>query len=186
MMADGLAKEVRIRRVSDIDWSRVRPGRAGVIIYTDLPNGRRFCLGVDRTHHDLTDFGGGVSYKKDGTALNGALRELKEESLEIFGSMDPDDNRSKLAIPIDHPIIQSSLAIYNSSLLIVFVRVVANPLTVTQLFRDRVHPNSEVSAMVWITPAELQAMILGTSSLGRMYNRVRRLLAQAGRFWDFL
>lgn len=151
----------------------MRPGRAGIIVYTDLPNGRKFCLGVDRTSHDLTDFGGGVSYKKDGTALIGALRELNEESLGIFGVINPED-------------IQSSLAIYNSSLLIIFVRVSVNPTSVTQLFRERVDPNSEVSALVWITSAELQALIQGTSSLSRMYNRVRRLLSQVGRFWEFL
>jgi hypothetical protein len=166
-------RPVRLKRVTTINWNLIRPSRAGVIVYVDTPNGRKFCLGVDRVHHELTDFGGGVRYKRDGTALVGALRELAEESLGIFGMIEPGD-------------VQNSLVIYNNSLLIVFVRVNHNPLSITQLFRSRVQPESEVSALVWITPTELESLLHGTSSLGRMYNRVRRLLGQAGRFWELL
>lgn len=170
---NGLMRPVRMSRVSDVDWNRVHPSRAGVIIYTDLPNGRRFCLGVDRVSHELTDFGGGVSHKRDRTALDGALRELAEESLGIFGLIEPKD-------------IQRSLVIYNSSTMIVMIPVTQNITNVTQQFRERVRPESEVSALVWITPPELQALINGRSSLGQMYKRVRNLLAHAGPFWNIL
>ena len=70
--------------VSNVNLSRIRPRRAGVIIYT-VSNGRLyFAMGLDSNTHDLTDFGGTVEYETDENAVKGALREFSEETLGIF------------------------------------------------------------------------------------------------------
>ena len=68
----------------------LKPVRAGIIPTWTDPSGRIWrCLGVDATHGELTDFGGGIRYKTDGTTLLGALRELREETLGVFqGALD--------------------------------------------------------------------------------------------------
>lgn len=56
--------------------------RAGVIPYTIKDNRLYFLLGIDRRTRELTDFGGGA--KLDESMSEAALRELHEESCEIF------------------------------------------------------------------------------------------------------
>lgn len=56
--------------------------RAGVIPYTIKDNRLYFLLGIDRRTRELTDFGGGA--KLEETMSEAALRELHEESCEIF------------------------------------------------------------------------------------------------------
>src|SRR3990167_394340 len=57
-----------------------RPLRGGVIVqYGDY-----YGLGLDCEYKELSDFGGGVSYRRDGSLSNGAARELYEESLGVF------------------------------------------------------------------------------------------------------
>jgi hypothetical protein len=56
--------------------------RAGIIPYTVKHNMFYFLMGVDRRTRELTDFGGGVKINE--SLIDGALRELHEESCEIF------------------------------------------------------------------------------------------------------
>lgn len=78
--------KVIIKKIKEIDWSVNKPVRAGVIIYTVIDGILYFIMGRDATYGDITDFGGGVQYRNgDNTAVDGALREFMEESLDVFG-----------------------------------------------------------------------------------------------------
>src|SRR6185437_730049 len=72
--------------VKDVDLKLVKPPRAGLILYTRVKGDLWFGLGVDRQSGELTDFGGGVSYKRrhDEHVIAGALREFNEETLNIL------------------------------------------------------------------------------------------------------
>lgn len=59
--------------------------RAGVIPYTIYKKNLFFLLGIDRETRDFTDFGGGV--KSTESIYEGALRELNEESCNIFSQI---------------------------------------------------------------------------------------------------
>jgi len=159
-------KTTFLHRVKDIDWTKIRPGRAGVIIYTDNPN-RKFCMGIDREYGEITDFGGGVSYKKDGNALEGALRELNEESLGVFGE-----------IPLDS--LSKSIVVYNDSILIVFIKVPTLHIdSIMKAFNEKVHFKSEVSSLIMMSEREFRDLIQSRlTHKGKMYSRVRVLLNQ--------
>ena len=62
--------------------SEIHIKRAGVIPYCIHGNIIMLCLGIDKKHREYTDWGGGV--KKSETALEGALREFREETKSIF------------------------------------------------------------------------------------------------------
>lgn len=77
--------------VKDINVEVIKPQRGGVIIYTCVGNNIYFGMGLDSRTHDLTDFGGRIKYRTDGNAIRGALREFREESLEIFDTLSVED-----------------------------------------------------------------------------------------------
>jgi hypothetical protein len=74
----------------DRDYSNMI-NRAGIIPYYTVDGKLYFCLAQDRQSGDYTDFGGGVRISKE-DCVGGAVREFKEESFRIFGTI----NRTKL------------------------------------------------------------------------------------------
>ena len=69
--------------IYNADVLDIHATRAGVIPYTiDKTGNLHFLLGIDKKTRELTDFGGGI--KKYETVVEGALRELHEESCHIF------------------------------------------------------------------------------------------------------
>lgn len=73
----------------------VKIPRCGVILISMRNGIMYFGLAKDKKTRELTDFGGGV--KKSEFALAGALRELKEESRELF-DINPNDCIDKIAL----------------------------------------------------------------------------------------
>ena len=69
------------------------------------PNNR----GIDSKTKELTDFGGGVSYKKDANVIVGALREYNEETLSVY--------------PLSINDVQDSVALYDECCLVIFKKV---------------------------------------------------------------
>lgn len=65
---------------------KLYPNRAGVVIYRiDISETKmmiKVCLGIDNIHHRITNFGGGI--RKSETPIEAALRELNEETYNIF------------------------------------------------------------------------------------------------------
>lgn len=157
--------------VRNLDLDHVRPKRAGIIIYTVKDGSVYFGLGVDTKTHDLTDFGGGVSYKTDNNAVRGAIREFEEESLEIFESLTFND-------------IEHCPVIYDKNNLIIFLHIDIDPDAVSEAFNAKYKSvmrnlESEVCAITWLTWEEFKYSIREPDI---MFSRVQKFLLQAGDF----
>ena len=82
--------------------AQVKSSRASVLPYVIKNVGKRrkiyFLFGIDRDTGDITDLGGGV--KRDEFSLEAGLREFREESDEIFGTLydRPNDYLRDIAI----------------------------------------------------------------------------------------
>jgi len=161
--------------VSHINWSKVRPARAGIIPYVknEKDDNLIFAFGVDVNFRELTDFGGGVSYKKDKSAVIGALREFQEESLGVFGSFKPKD-------------VSKCFVLYNMEMMILFLFLDCDPEEINKLFHERLEDEDkpEVDDISWMSLKELQESLKPTSRL--VYERVKDLLIRGGDFHAFL
>ena len=160
--------------VKEVDLNTVRPSRAGVIMYTKINNELYFGLGIDSASQEITDFGGGISYKNDKNVILGALREFKEETLGIFGHI---DYLSVLEAPV----------IYNSQLLVIFKYVDLDPIVINTLFRNayqqQLYKTPEVSNILWMTKTEFSECI---RIRGKMFFRLQTFLQKAGNFYWLL
>lgn len=159
--------------INNINWSKVKPHRAGVIPYISTEGGLIFAFGKDTEYRELTDFGGGVSYKRDKNAVNGALREFREESLCVFGDTKPKD-------------VANSFVIYNSDLMILFYKVDVVPVEKNAEFHEKLKKEEEpeVCDIVWLGENELKKALDPKSRL--IYILVRDILAGADNFFQFL
>ncbi len=102
-----------------------------------------FGFGVDCQWGTFTDFGGGIKYKYDKNPVSAALRELKEESLNLF---DFTENA-----------VQDNYCIYNSEIFIIFIPILIKP-DISNIFFDELvkkEPNPEVSRLEWMSEKEL-------------------------------
>ena len=173
--------------VQNINLECVKPQRAGVIIYTVINGFIYFGLGLDSKTHDLTDFGGGVSYKNDLNAICGALREFQEETLEIFDDISFDD-------------IKQCPVIYDNNNLIIFIHMNVDPdatcIRLNEKYKKAIeinqssvlegkprHHDPEVCGITWLTWEEFQYSI---KTKGVMFLRVQRFLIRAGDFSHLL
>lgn len=66
----------------DFDPAEVLTERAGIVLVVENHGTLLFGLARDRKYQEITDFGGGVSFKRDKTSYFAAFRELYEESLQ--------------------------------------------------------------------------------------------------------
>lgn len=161
------------QRVRDIDWTKVKPLRAGIIVYTrskDSCGNIQFCMGVDADYGEITDFGGGVSYRRDKTTLSGALREFAEESHSIFGKPKPED-------------LQDCFALYNSKMMIIFLPLRVDHQKIRTDFFVRLSPRSELCDILWVGPEQLNQLCRGEKLISEdglrkrgLYKRVQDLL----------
>lgn len=145
------------------------PIRSGAIIYTHFKGKTYFCLGVDSSYGDLTDFAGGV--KKDENIIEGGLRELEEESQGIFGKISVKE-------------VENCMGFYTTNMLIMFIRreidmdkskeTFLNQINKCSLFQ--INNGVEVSGVVWLESKEFIESILGKGR--RLYSRVRRILTK--------
>jgi len=164
--------------VHNLNLEYVTPQRAGIIIYTVVNGAIYFGLGLDAKTHDLTDFGGGVSYKTDLNVIRGAIREFEEETLEIFDPITADD-------------LKQCPVIYDKNNLIIFVHIDIDPDTISNTFNSKYQQiidmnrgkrkvrDPEVCGITWLTWEEFQKSI---NEKGIMFSRVQRLLSRAGDF----
>lgn len=159
--------------VNHLNWSKLRPARAGVIPYIIQDGKILFAFGLDAQFRELTDFGGGVSYKKDKTAVVGALREFREESLGIFQELEAKD-------------VEDCFVMYNLNMMIIFLLVDVDPKDKNKLFHEHLQDeeNPEVCDIVWLSEEELNESLNLKSRL--IYVRVRDLIVGAGDFNYFL
>jgi hypothetical protein len=147
--------------------------RSGAIIYTHWKGQTYFCLGVDSDYGDLTDFAGGV--KKTDVDANGntsviigGLRELREESLGVFGDLTPED-------------VADDIVFWSNNMAIIFIELAVNPFEIQKEFMKRFSnhadkKNLEVSELRWLTLEDFRDSILSRGE--RLYSRVRKILSR--------
>lgn len=156
--------EVHSGKVKDIKMNNVGNIRSGAIIYTHYQGKTYFCLGIDSTYGDLTDFSGGVK-KDDSSIVIGGLRELYEESQGVFGDLSLED-------------VNESIAFHTKNMLTMFIRLDVNIQESEELFKQRILncDDLEVSNIIWLDKKEFINCILGRGRF--LYNRVRRMLSK--------
>lgn len=150
--------------------------RSGAIIYTHYKGITYFCLGIDYSSGDLTDFSGGV--KKSEGVVKGGLRELEEESLGIFGNISVES-------------VQDSTGFYSNNMLIMFIyKDIQDIYALKKNFhilleeKHNAGHNIEVSDIVWLNQTEFLNSI---NCHGRkMYSRIRRVLYRVSNFIESL
>lgn len=162
-----LIYECKVDYVGNIKLSKVKHNRAGVIIYTIYKGKLYFILGIDSKTRDITDFGGGVAFKsKNENSITGGLRELKEESLGIFGTIKSSE-------------INKCLAVYDEDTIIIFVPLKINLQNKYMEFLNRVknYPNPEVIDLRFFDKRQFIELINGKdTNEKRMYHRIKKLL----------
>jgi len=158
-------KDIEVNTVStdELCMSRDTPIRAGAIIYTKKNGTTYFCLGVDTESGNLTDFGGGV--KKDESVIDGSLRELAEESLDIFGVIELEN-------------LKKSVTFHTYNMAIVFIPLDVDMSEIKRKFSNKISEKEkpEVCDIVWLSAEEFLESIHGRGM--KLYIRVRKLLAK--------
>lgn len=161
---------VHIDKISNFKLT-IRPQRAGVILYTYVNDVLYFGFGVDSVYHELTDFGGHLD-RSDKNAIAGALRELKEESLNVFN--------------FDYQDVKDDMIIYDDKMAILLVYTNLSPKQVNEKFKLKLKnaKKPEVNDIQWLTLDELKAEL--DKDHGKIYNRVKDHLVKGGEFYNYL
>ena len=155
--------EVYTSLLKNVKIELENPVRCGAIIYTQYKGKTYFWLGVDSSYGDLTDFSGGI--KKDETPIQGGLRELKEESQNVFGDIDEKD-------------IQDCTTFYTKNMMIIFIERNVDMEKVKFKFQEKIFgkTNVEVSNICWVEKEDFLNSINGKGK--RIYSRVRKILSK--------
>ena len=164
----------KINYIKDIDVKNIKPSRSGAIVYTLYKNKIYFILGIDTKSGDITDFGGGVSLKRE-DVITGGLRELSEESLGIFGNISKDE-------------VKNCLAVYDENNIIIFIRIDIDITSKYHEFKSRLKcvNNPEVKDIKFYDKKNFIDLFEGNSVGNIMYDRIRNLLSTAKNKYEFL
>lgn len=162
--------EVNIEVIKNFKLT-IRPQRAGVILYTYYNDVLYFGFGVDTVYHELTDFGGHLD-RSDKNAITGALRELKEESLNVFN--------------FDYVDVMEDIIVYDDKMAILFVHTNLSPKEVNDKFKLKLKTarKPEVNDIKWLSLIELKDEL--SLDHGKIYNRVKDHLIKGGEFYNYL
>ena len=153
--------------------ARVKTVRAAVIPYIVKKDktGKdiiHFLLARDQDSGDITDFGGGV--KQNETSLTASMREFREESDEIFGTLYDRINSSA-----------TNVALFDRSMSVLFVPLSNDWYELAQqkfnqrrmiLSCDKKKSHNEVSELLWFDEKEFRQLISPDNT--KMWSRVRR------------
>lgn len=164
-----------VNYIKNIDFNILKPNRAGVIVYTVYKKKTYFILGIDTKSGDVTDFGGGVSFKKE-NALIGGLREFAEETLGIFGNISINE-------------IGNCVSVYDDNNLIIFIPLQFNIAEKYYEFLERIQyiENPEVMDLKILNKKEFISLINGKHVDGTlMYDRIRDFLSNTKLNSDFM
>ncbi len=156
-----------VSRVSDIDWSKIRPRRGGIIFYTIYNEALIFGFGISAKNNSLTDFGGWIRYPIDHTALNGTFREFQEETYSIFS--------------ITKDYLKGCMSIISNISFEIFVPATSNPVEMTNKFRNRVNSetDNEIKDLIWINSKQLLLYLNDPHS--SIHPRINHLLIHSYR-----
>nr|QBK86404.1 MAG: NUDIX hydrolase [Marseillevirus LCMAC102] len=155
-----------------IQLAKVQTARAAVVPYTiDVHNGTNilyFLFARDRVSGDITDLGGGV--KKNEYSLIAALREFREESDEIFGTLYERVND-----------LTTNIALLGDNMSVLFIPVKWEWYKkAPDLFKEKKksphfqfkRSHNEVSELLWFNENEFQQLISPKNK--QMWTRIRK------------
>ena len=149
--------------------------RSGCIFFT-FENGQTwFCMGRDLQSKDLTDFSGRKHFGESIIAC--AAREANEESMEVFGTIEPNH-------------IYSNWTLYNKEMMICFIPVIPEDnekFSVRKIAEDNfkrqisrlknLEERQEVEELVWLSAKQLETALSARPQSGFcLYGKVRRFL----------
>lgn len=166
------SNETVVAPIQSVDFDTIQPERAGGILLIKNEQGAHYFMGRDRKFQEFTDFGGGISYKRDRNPLNAALREIYEESLGVF-NIKPD---------LSNINVQESLVAYNSRIVVFLFVMEGDSSQYISDFEERVarFDNSEVDQIVMFDPFEIRMLVRGTlvhqNRVVRIYGRIRNIV----------
>lgn len=156
--------------------------RAGVIIYMKIDDEIIFCMGIDYIHNEYSDFGGGVK-KKDGTVIEGGLRELSEESLGIFGKINSDE-------------LNNFILLYTKKTAILFIKVNVEQYDMINMFNERLkiikkklepELTPEMKKIEWISCEEFISLFHNNKVKNRkMYSKIADICYRAYNKHNFI
>ena len=163
------------KKLRDINLDTYKPKRGGCIPYLIAESDIYFCVGMDSKFKELTDFGGGISYKKnkDENFKNGALREFREETLGVFDSVDMSN-------------IDNSVVVCSDSSSIIFIPVKVDMNKIVNEFNKRINKakNSEISSIIWLDIKNFNEMLRDRDS--NFYKVTRFTLLHSDDFYSLL
>lgn len=176
---------IKCQRVKEIDTLNVKPQRGGVILYTVYNNIIYIGLGVDAPTHDLTDFAGGITYKKE-NIIEGSLREFQEETLNIFENITLES-------------IMDCLVLYEKNNFVIFIPINCDPDLISKTFNIKYQneilklnklrsdnspeKDPEVCGITWLTLEEFKSSINDNTPEKILYSRTRNFLRRGGDFF---
>lgn len=151
--------------------STVRTIRSAVVPYCVNETGIHFLLGIDRRSGDVTDIGGGVKTRE--FALDGAERELNEETIGIFK-----DHLGEL-------VMHKSIALYDgkSRLSSIFLPVNEGLYRSTVDEFDRRQKatskktHNEMERLMWVNGNEFKSFVRGEKQ--GMWKKVKTFYSKA-------
>ncbi len=148
-------------RLTDDRVEQIQTERAGCVLVMERSDASLlFGLARDRKFREVTDFGGGVSIKTDGSSFRAAIRELYEESLQtIF--IDPVQRVEPTAALRSASMSWSptqSYAVFNSRTFVMSVWLLECALSdVNESYARKLveNPMAETDAILWFTLEDL-------------------------------
>jgi len=154
-----------MKQVSEIDWKQ-NYIRAGIIPYTEQNGILFFAFGLDCNIASLGDFGGHYE-PSDNDLLDTAIREYREESLNVFGSITRDS-------------LKNCYAFEGPETIEILLHVTPPFYQYTEIFNNIIkdHKQHEIQNIIWLSRRQLlnvidsqEASFAGTK-IYHMYNRI--------------
>lgn len=147
----------------------LKTSRSGIIPYTVVKDTIYFLMAINKPYGQLCDFGGGIKSKE--FALNGGLREFREETSSMF----------KDSIYTNYNLYENMIAIsdsiyYNSNRRLLRTSMLFVPLDNKYIEYDKLFvPNDEVSSIRWISLEDIKRKILNRDE--QLWIFIRQLLS---------
>lgn len=111
-----------------------------------------YCLGLDYSSGNITDFAGKREYQRDRDIIDTSLREFQEETLRVFGNLTREDLiRRRSTVIYDHQSVAILVPFTNLDML----RIADNYLRSTRSLRKE----PELSMLIWLNDHQLRTAI---------------------------
>lgn len=142
---------------------KIKTRKAGVVLCTRENNQLYFGFGIDFKTKEITCFGGKVE-PSDKDSIAGALREFKEETMEMF--------------KLDHSNVANDTVVYNKNYLIIFHVVTYSKDKISEIFHEKFNTVefNEILDIKWLCENDLNFFM----KRNKFYKEIVPLVSQIG------